>query len=83
MSRETKKCFVEEFYKESIVALRFHILEELHEEKQHELEEHEHYPVFHFMLTNLDKNEEIETLQGMNSSGRVNFIITESKPKIC
>lgn len=70
----TYKCFYEEFYKDSIIAFRYQTLEEFHEEQ-----EHEHTPIFNFILSTVDNARQVDTMQGINPSGRVNFIIEESK----
>jgi hypothetical protein len=74
ISKEIGKCFFEEFYIDSIVALRYDTIEDPHEEH-----EHDHTPIFNFILKNLDSNTEVTSLQGINASGRVNFIISESR----
>jgi hypothetical protein len=71
--KSSTKCFFEEFFNESIISLRFNILDYLHEEK-----EHEHTPIFEFILYNLDKDTKVDTLQGVNPNGKVNFIIKEN-----
>jgi hypothetical protein len=73
ITKGSTKCFFEEFYKNNIVSLRYNTLEELHEEG-----EHEHTPIFTFTLYNLDKEKEVDSLQGINPSGKVNFIISEN-----
>lgn len=79
INKGSTKCFFEEFYKNNIVSLRYNTLEELHEEG-----EHEHTPIFTFVLYNLDKEMEVDNLQGVNSNGKVNFIISEnSSYSIC
>jgi hypothetical protein len=40
--------------------------------------EHEHTPIFDIKLINLDKEKEVEVLQGISTSGKVKFIINES-----
>lgn len=49
-------------------------MEDIHDEK-----EHDHSPIFNIHLYKSDSNKEIDSAQAINPSGRVNFIINESK----
>jgi len=53
---------------------KYHTLEDVHDEK-----EHDHSPIFNIYLLRTDSDEEIESSQAINPSGRANFIIQESK----
>ena len=54
--------------------MKYHTLEDIHDEK-----EHDHSPIFDIYLLRADSDKEVESAQGINPSGRANFIIEESK----
>lgn len=59
--------------------MRYNILEDFSEER-----EHDHTPLFNFVLINVDKAKDVDNYQGSNPHGKVNMIIKESASyKVC
>ncbi len=73
MDKFTTRCFHDEFYQDSMIAIRFSVLEDVNLKG-----EHDHTPVFSFDIYNEEnENRIITTLQSEHLSGRVNFMVEQ------
>ena len=79
LNKNSQKCLYEEFYNNTIIIMRFNLMDDIHDVND------SHLPLFDFYLYDVSKDDKrIENYQSEHSSGRINFIILESSSyKLC